>query len=113
MLGKTVPDNKRSGVKSVLGAMKTILQSEEGKLVYLMMSIQSTNNNRVISYSVSVPLMIQEAAIEAVILLGESEDPQSVVQVLSNWKPVNSCITPHLKQVLEAFVKRHGNPAIL
>jgi hypothetical protein len=31
IIGKTVPASKRAGVKSVLGAMKTILQSEESK----------------------------------------------------------------------------------
>lgn len=48
MLGKTVPANKRAGVKSVLGAMKNLLETDEGN--FLSDIFQSFYSNLIIQY---------------------------------------------------------------
>ncbi|KAI9557611.1 hypothetical protein GHT06_017439 [Daphnia sinensis] len=85
MLGKTVPSSKRAGVQKILNAMKILLQSND------------------------VIPSIHEAAIEAVVLLGEEEDPKSVIEVVKTWKLVNTNLSYHLRQVLKAFLRRHSS----
>ncbi len=98
-----VPPNKRAGVKSVLGAMKVLCQSDESKEFPDKVKLNSRLN---LCLSLVMP-SIQEAAVEAVILLGESDDPNSVIEFLKAWKLVNTNLSPHLQQVLRAFLKRH------
>nr|CAH0099848.1 unnamed protein product [Daphnia galeata] len=89
MLGKTVPASKRAGVKSVLDAMKALLQSE------------------------GVVPPIQEAAIEAVIHLGEIDDPKSIIEIVKGWKMESAYFSQHMRLVLKAFLKRHSNLCVV
>lgn len=108
MLGKTVPSSKRAGVQRILNAMKVLLQSDDG---YCFLFFHFSNVTHVTQYLFLFTVIpsIHEAAIEAVVLLGEEEDPKSVIEVVKAWKLVNTNLSQHLRQVLKAFLRRHSS----
>jgi hypothetical protein len=61
---------------------------------------------------VAVP-PVQEAAIEAVIHLGETDDPKSIIEIVKSWKIENTYLSQHMRLVLKAFLKRHSDLCVV
>ena len=53
----------------------------------------------------SVATIVQEASIEAIVLLGEADEPQVIVDMLKGWIP-SSPPSIHLQTILTAFLER-------
>ena len=51
---------------------------------------------------------VEEATVESIILLGEKDEPQAIVQILKSWKPVNGCISDRLLTILQVFLRRQS-----
>lgn len=50
--------------------------------------------------------VIEEAAMETIVLLGESDEPQAVLELLASWKPSKGRLTPRLQLLLRQVYDR-------
>jgi hypothetical protein len=84
LIGRRLSAKQLQEIKSILEVLKNLLLQSDG-----------------------VSPLIQEAAIDVIVLLG----PELTVSILKEWKPRVS-LTNHLKKVLDAFIRRQAKPSI-
>ena len=105
MLAKYTTAQQRHGINTVLTALKSILKTGEGILYLFNPTV------RVLSidcwFFSSASAEVEEAVAESIILLGEKDEPQAIIQILKDWKPVND-INDRLQTILHTFFRRQS-----
>ena len=82
LIGRRLSDKQLQEIKTILEVLKNLLLQSDG-----------------------VSPLIQEAAIDVIVLLG----PELIISILKEWKP-RIPLTNHIKKVLDAFIRRQAKP---